>query len=84
MSLAVLATADGPRDRTSALRIVLTTELVGRAEMSLLFPTSEIWSECVAGLTKCHRRGAELTGDAGQETQPRSTSNKPCRPNDTL
>ena len=41
-----------PRDRTSALRIVLTTELVGRAEMGLLFPGSEIWCERVVGLTK--------------------------------
>jgi hypothetical protein len=41
-----------PRDRTSALRIVLTTELVGRAEMRLLFPGSEIWCERVVGLTK--------------------------------
>jgi hypothetical protein len=41
-----------PRDRTSALRIVLTTELVGHAEMGLLFPSSDIWCERVAGLTK--------------------------------
>jgi hypothetical protein len=41
-----------PRDRASALRIVLSTELVGRAEMRLLFPSSEIWCERVAGLTK--------------------------------
>jgi hypothetical protein len=41
-----------PRDRTSALRIVLTTELIGRAEMGLLFPGSEIWRERIAGLTK--------------------------------
>lgn len=41
-----------PRDRTSALRIVLTTELIGRAEMRLLFPGSEIWCERVAGLAK--------------------------------
>jgi hypothetical protein len=41
-----------PRDRASALRIVLTTELIGRAEMRLLFPHSDIWGERVAGLTK--------------------------------
>lgn len=41
-----------PKDRASALRIALGTELLCRTEMQLLFPASEIWNERVAGLTK--------------------------------
>lgn len=39
-------------DREEALRVVLTTELLGLSEMRLLFPDSEIWRERTAGLTK--------------------------------
>lgn len=41
-----------PEDLTTALHIVLTTELVSGAEMRLLFPDSEIWRERAGGLTK--------------------------------
>lgn len=41
-----------PTDRADALDNVLSTELVSRAELQLLFPQSEIWSERLLGLAK--------------------------------
>lgn len=43
---------DRPADRRAALDVVLSTELVSRAEMQLVFPDSEIWCERVLGLAK--------------------------------
>ena len=41
-----------PGTRQEALDAVLSTELVSVSELSLLFPSSEIWRERVVGLTK--------------------------------
>jgi hypothetical protein len=39
-------------DHEAALRDALETELIGRAEMSLLFPTSHLRAERIAGMVK--------------------------------
>lgn len=39
-------------DHEAALRDALETELIGRAEMSLLFPTSQLRAERIAGMVK--------------------------------
>lgn len=41
-----------PSNHAEALDCVLATELVSSAELRLLFPSSELWSERVLGLTK--------------------------------
>lgn len=41
-----------PTDRLDALDNVLSTELVCRAELRMLFPHSEIWAERMLGLAK--------------------------------
>jgi hypothetical protein len=41
-----------PRNRDDALRIVLETELIGLAELRMLFPRSDVWRERAGGLTK--------------------------------
>ena len=41
-----------PGTRQEALDAVLATELVSVSELSLLFPSSEIWRERFVGLTK--------------------------------